>query len=218
MSENTKDLPNYVKNAPWRFRPILLVMVDMRDWLFRYSAINLLWFGLSITLILLPPATIGLYHVAWHTYHNEEPSIKLYLAGMKRYFWQSYVWALFMLIVLSTGFSALVYYMTQQIFIGIVFSLVVSLLLLGGLFHYLPYLILEKHPLKALKLSIFTALADPLNILMNAALIFIFGVPSIIVIAPIMFILPIVLALIGMYNLLNWLYNYDKIEGQVREI
>jgi len=26
------------------------------------------------------------------------------------------------------------------------------------------------------------------------------------------------LALIGMYNLLNWLYNYERIEGQVREV
>lgn len=218
MPDNSTELPDYAKNAPWRFRPILLAMVDMRDWLFRYSAINLLWFVLSLTIILLPPATIGLYHVAWHTYYNREPSLKLYIAGMKRYFWQSYIWAFFMLITLSMGFSALLYYTTHEIFIGIVFSVVVTVLLLGGLFHYLPYLVLEKHAFKALKLSVFTALADPFTILIYALLMFIFGIPSIIVVAPLMFILPIILALIGMYNLLNWLYNYDRMEGQIREI
>ena len=218
MVENQNELPEFAKDAPWQARPILLVMMDMRDWIFRYSAINLVWFALSLTVVLMPPATVALYDVAWHSYHNREPSIGQFLRSMKAYFWLSYAWALLMLSVLTLGGSAILYFTQNQMFIGIAFSVAVTLLCLGMLFHYLPYLVLEKHPLRALKLSIFTAIADPLNILMYAILFFIFGVPSIIVIAPIMFILPIALALIGMYNLLNWLYNYERIAGQAREI
>ncbi len=218
MAENPHELPEFAKGAPWQFRPLLLVMVDMRDWLFNYSAINLLWFVLSLTGILLPPATVALYEVAWHSYHDREPSLAQYIQGMKTYFWLSYVWALLMMVVFSLGGGAVLYFMGQELFIGIVISVAITLLCLAMLFHFIPYLILEKNGLRALKLSIFTALADPLNIVMYAILFFIFGVPSIIVIAPVMFILPIILALIGMYNLLNWLYNYERIEGNAREV
>lgn len=218
MAENQNELPEFAKDAPWQARPMLLVMMDMRDWLFRYSAINLVWFTLSLTVVLLPPATAALYDVAWHSYHNREPSIGQFLQGMKTYFWLSYAWALLMLGVLAIGGSAILYFMENQIFVGIAFSVAGTLLSLAMLFHYLPYLVLEKHPLRALKLSVFTAIADPLNILIYASFFFVFGIPSLIVIAPIMFILPMVLALIGMYNLLNWLYNYERIGGQARKI
>src|SRR5688572_19556656 len=83
---------------------------DVYNWLVPLTAINILWFLMSLTIILLPPATAGLFHVAYLVTRGEGPSVSEYFAGVLRWFWYSWLWGLTVVVFMGVAAFGLTFY------------------------------------------------------------------------------------------------------------
>ncbi len=210
--------PNYW----WRFQALKGVVVDLFDWLFMFSAVNLVWFLLSLTMIGLPPATVALFDIAYGAYRGRYPTVRRYLPLVRERLLTGWLWAGMNLLIVILGWSALQFYSAQgstfSTFVGgiIFFS---AILLLVFQFYLLPYIAIQDKTtvLQAYRNAIMTALADPYLLLFNSGLSLFILIPSIVVVAPLMLITPIFIALLGTYSLLEWLQHRGVIEPIVTD-
>lgn len=202
----------------WRLRPLQLAVIDLNDWLFSWVAINLLWVLLSLTVILLPPATAALFDSAQRAYRNQPPSPRHYLNQLRRWFVPSWLWAapnvvlfggLFLLGRAAAGAEILLAALGVLAFLAILLQ-----------FFFWPYMVLQEAPsvLRALRNSAFTALGDLVYAVVYLALSAFLLVTSVIVIAPILLIAPVLLALMTTYGLAAWLEHHDLLTGDKREL
>jgi uncharacterized membrane protein YesL len=92
----------------------LQVVIDtFKDWYYSMLglvSVNFLWFALSLTGILIPPATAGVYAVTHSIAHGEGQRISDFWAGMRRYLWLSLRWGLLNALVAAILFSNAVFY------------------------------------------------------------------------------------------------------------
>ncbi len=210
--------PNYW----WRFQALKGVVVDLFDWLFMFSAVNLVWFLLSLTMIGLPPATVALFDIAYGAYRGRYPTVRRYLPLVRERLLTGWLWAGMNLLIVILGWSALQFYSAQgstfSTFVGgiIFFS---AILLLVFQFYLLPYIAIQDKTtvLQAYRNAIMTALADPYLLLFNSGLSLFILIPSIVVVAPLMLITPMFIALLGTYSLLEWLQHRGVIEPIVTD-
>lgn len=201
----------------WRFHALKGVVVDLFDWLFMFSAVNLIWFLLSLTIIGMPPATVALFDVAYGAYRGRYPTVRRYLPLVRKRLLTGWLWAGLNLLIITLGWSALQFYGAQGFALstfvgGVIFFL--TILLLVFQFYLLPYLAIQEKTslLQAYRNAIMTALADPFLLLFNSGLSLFILIPSIVVIAPLMLIAPVFIALLGTYSLLEWLQHRGLIE------
>ena len=73
-------------------------------------AVNILWVGLSLPLITLPPATGGLYYVTNRIAHGYAVRVRTFFEGFRQYFVKSWQLALANLLVLAVTWANLVFY------------------------------------------------------------------------------------------------------------
>ena len=86
-----KDLPYTRLNALQR------TVWDVYNWLVPLVAINLIWTGLSMTLILLPAATLALYDIAYLAHRGHGPEVKQYLAAIRQRLLAGSLWGVALL-------------------------------------------------------------------------------------------------------------------------
>ncbi|MBZ0294250.1 MAG: DUF624 domain-containing protein, partial [Anaerolineae bacterium] len=127
-----------IRNARF-LKPIYLAAVDLYDWLFPFIAINVLWFVCSLTVILLPPASAALFEIAQRAYDNDMPTPRTFFSAMRRWWWRSWLWAGFNLVLVAAVAFSFQFYRTQ-LPAGIgdaaaaFIALIVILLVVGQLF------------------------------------------------------------------------------------
>ncbi len=202
----------------WRLKPIQWLILDLNDWLFPLMAINMLWVLLSITLVLLPPATAALFDLAYESYRGIAPAPRTYLAHMRRRFWKSWAWALANLIV----FGALVVLGRAASGSEIALAVlgIVGALCIMAQFYFWAYVVLQEQPelLRALRNSVFTALGGLFYIALYLAITLAILIPSLILIAPILLITPVLLTMLCLNSLIGWLQHHKILNAEAREL
>lgn len=201
----------------WRFRPLKQVALDIQDWLMMLAAVNILWFMLSLTVILLPPATLALYDVAYAAYRGRYPTPRLFLSSVLERLFVGWGWGIVNSFVLLFAITTARYYYalatpTADFFRGVVIFVTVAFFALQ--FYFLPYLAMQEKPTiyQAARNALFTTFADPFLLLLNGGIAFIILVPAVVIVAPLILIVPIAIALLATYSLLGWLTHHGLID------
>jgi hypothetical protein len=202
----------------WRLRPIQLIVIDLFDWLFPFFGINLVWLLASLTVVLMPPATATLFEIVYDAHRGVVPDARRFRSGIRRWFWKSWGWASGNLVVLATAF-----------FLGrsadgnpIVLAVagVIPAVVIVGQFYFWPYMMLEVEPqlIRALRNSIFTALGGLPYLISYLALALFIAIPGIVTIAPFLFVVPVIMAMISTYSLVAWLAHQGILHNEQRDL
>ncbi len=139
-------------------------------------AVNVLWVGLSLPLITLPPATGGLYYVTNRIAHGYAAQVRTFFEGFRQYFIKSWQLALANLLVLAVTWVNLVFYgQLNNLWIRLLRILLLYILAfwLAMQIYTFPLLLEQEH--KRLKLVLRNAallvLADPVFTVILAVLL-----------------------------------------------
>ncbi len=201
----------------WRLRPIQLILIDLSDWLMGFVGINLLWVIASLTVILLPPATAAIFEAALGAFQNQPPTTGQFFASMRRWFALSWLITLANLLILGGLFllGRLVY--PNEIPLAML--AVAAGCFVWIQFFFWPFLLLQTRPspFQALRNSAFTIMGDLPYFTGYLALVILIAIPSVIVIAPMLLITPVLIALINTYSLGIWLQRQGILTTEARE-
>lgn len=202
----------------WRLRPFQWLIVDLFDWLFPFCAVNLLWVLCSLTIVLFPPATASLFEVGHRAYQGQPPTAHAFITGIRRWMRPAWLWAApnALLVALAVGIGRSPGVSEAA---AVVLAAGVALILLAQAYVW-PYMMVQETPelRRALRNSLFTVLADPLLTGVNIGLTVVIGIPGLLVIAPALFILAVLFALLYTYTLIAWLNHHGVLAGPVREL
>jgi hypothetical protein len=198
-------------------QPVLLRLVlDLYNWLVPLAAINIIWLFMSVTIILLPPATAALFHVAHLVIRGEGPTVGNFLAGIRKWWLKSWLWGLTLAAYVVISFFALTFYSAMTSPVGIVlFAISAVVILVIGLtqFYFWPYLMLQEQPsiLLALRNSALTVLGAPLLVLLNVVIALVLLAVGLALLVPFAFFVPVTIAFLSTYTLVNWLKRRDML-------
>lgn len=155
-----------MQNLPAPLRVIAQAFVDWWDDWIGQIIITLAWMLCWVTIVLGPPATLGLYHVTNRLAHGEGLGLGGLVEGGRRYFLTSWLWATLNLLALLVIMVDLMFYaQIQAAWAGLLLGTLVVLGLTWLLvqFYALPFLVEQEH--KSLKMALrnglFVALASP---------------------------------------------------------
>lgn len=183
---------------------------DVYNWLVVLVAINIMWVLLGLTVVLIPPATAGLFHVAHQVTRGEGPTVTAYMAGMRRWFLRSYLWGLLLVVYGAVSLVALSFYsastsLVADLLLGLAALIIVFV---GSMqLYFWPYMMLQEKPsfLIAQRNAAFTLLGDPLAALVNVGVAVILLVLSVVLVIPFVILMPVVVAFWLTYTLIYWL-------------
>lgn len=194
---------------------------SLRDWyngMISFVALNGLWFGAALTVVLFAPATAGLYAVAHSSVRGTGQHIDDFMQGARRDVWLSLRWLLANLLAGGVFAVNLGFYGSAS---GLVPKLIlIALITLGLLWlamqlYVWPFLLVQddRRLRVALRNAAFLTLAAPvytLTLLAGAALAAIFSLATI---APLALFLTSFLALLGSRAVLDRLQAFGKLPG-----
>lgn len=201
-------------------RPALSVIGETaRDWYYTMLglvSINALWFILSLTIILLPPATAGMYAATNSVAHGTGQRFGDFWDGARRSLWLSLRWAVANVVVAAVLWSNILFYSSLAGSAAFVVRALVGLLALVWLatqFYVWPFLLEQedKHLRVALKNALFLSLASPLYtliLLITVALLIVF---SLVTVLPLVIFLMSFVSLLGNRAVLERLTVYGKL-------
>ncbi|NLF79403.1 MAG: hypothetical protein GX573_27230 [Chloroflexi bacterium] len=198
-----------------------VVWNTVRDWyngMVGLAAMNFVWLMLSLTVVLLPPATAGMYVVTHSIAHGTGAHFSDYGSGMRRYAWLSYHWAL---VTVSTGTVWGVcfrfYGAVASDFGGVVQAVLAAVGLVGLAvqFYVWPFLIVqdEKRLGLALKNALFLTLANPVYTLILLGTVALALIFSLIAILPLAVFAVSFISLLGSRAVVERLTTYGKLPG-----
>jgi uncharacterized membrane protein YesL len=187
---------------PASFRVIGRAIVDWWDSWFDLLGVVIVWLVAQVTIVLGPPATFGLYYVAYRLTNGESLGIRGLIEGGRKFFWQAWLWALLNLLVIITVAVNLNFY--GQFEGDWRFFVQVLLIFLSGLwfisqFYTLPFVfeLKEEKVLLALRNGIMTALAAPFFTLILFIVASLIAIVCTITVLPIFMGVPAIIPLLG---------------------
>lgn len=147
-----------------------VVWKTIRDWynsMIGLAALNLLWIALSLTIVLLPPATVGVFAITNSIARGKGQQWDVFWTNARRYGWISARWALINVAVVAVFVVNMMYYGKLDNTLGVFMSIALIVVGLGWLtlqFYFWPFVIEQeqKSVRIALKNSLFLTLAEPL--------------------------------------------------------
>lgn len=198
---------------------LAVIWETLRDWwdsMVGLATFNLLWLGVSLTVILCPPATAGLYAVTNSLAHGKGQRLDDFVAAARRYAWVSWRWAL---LNLALGALLVVNFAFYGSLEGTAaFLIQAALVSVSGVwlvmqFYVWPFLIEQeqKHLRTALRNALFLALANPLYTLILLVVSGLAIVFSLVAILPLGFFTTSFLALLGNRAVVERLTHYGKL-------
>lgn len=194
------------------------------DWV-NMVALTLLWWLCWLTVVLGPPATFGLYHVANRLAYGQSVGPPGWWQGARRYFWQSWLWFVvnvLALLVLSVNYFF--YAGLQAEWAGYLqaFFILLALVWLGLQFYALPLFMEqeEKSLWQSWRNGALTILASPGHALVILSAAFLIAAFSIRTLAPLFLGIPYLLALLGSRSVRERLetfgLRYSEANGEQR--
>ena len=171
-----------------------LIWESIRDWYdnaIGLATLNLLWVAISLTVVLMPPATAGMVAVTNSVAHGTGQSWEIFWQNARRYGWLSVRWALlnlFAIVLIVVNFS---YYGTTNSTLSTIIQIIVAasgLLWFATQFYFWPFLIEQdrKSVRVGLKNALFLALAEPLftvMLLSTAGVVILFSIVTVVPLA-----------------------------------
>jgi hypothetical protein len=193
----------------------------VRDWyngMVGLATMNFIWLLMSLTVVLLPPATAGLYVVTNSIARGTGGRIEDFAAGARAYAWLSFRWALVNVavgVVFAVNFS---YYGATGTFFGAVVQMILAaagLLWIAVQFYVWPFLIeQEKKQVRlALKNALFLTLANPIYTFIMLGAVGMVLVVSLIAILPVAVFATSFVSLLGNRAVIERLRTYGKLPG-----
>ena len=181
------------------------------------AVMNALWLGASLTIVLLPLATAGLYNTTNSLVQGKGQRLEVFLDGAREYWWLSIQWALINLVVMVVLFVNLYFYgeiaagPLASAFLFFVSSL--ALLWVAMQFYIWPVLIVQrqKNIQVALKNALLLSLASPLY---SLVLLVVGGIVislSIILLVPLAVFTFSFLAMLGNHAVIERLTTFNKL-------
>ncbi len=191
---------------------------SLRDWyngMVGLAVLNFLWFVLSLTVILLPPATAGIMVVMNSLAHGTGAHLSDFGPAVRRYAWVSYRWALLnaaAVVIFLVGFRFYGAIGTIGVFIQ-VFFVTAGLLWIATQFYTWPFLLEQedKRLRLALKNGLFLTLANPIYTLILLGMVAVAVVLSAVTILPIAVFATSFIALLANRAVRERLITYGKL-------
>jgi hypothetical protein len=202
-----------------RYLAVLRVLSDVYNWLIPLVTINILWFVLSLTVILMPPATAALYDTAYRALRGEGPQVREYLGAVRRWLLPAWIWGALTVFFLALTLVALSFYGEMVGGLGAALYFLaagIALFFMLTQFYFWPYMLLMEKPSirLALRNAALTVLGDPLYTLWNAAISALLLAVGVILVMPVAVIVPVFIAFLGTYGLRAWLYFRGLLPAQ----
>lgn len=205
-------------------RPALRVIGETaRDWYYSMLGlvtINALWFVLSLTIILLPPATAGMYAATNSVAHGTGQRLGDFWEGARRWIWVSLRWALVNIVVAAVLWSNTLFYSSlaesAALFVRVLVGSL-ALVWLAAQLYVWPFLIEQedKRLRIALKNALFLTLASPLYTFILLVTLALLTLLSLATILPLAVFLMSFVALLGNRAVLERLTVYGKLPQPV---
>lgn len=147
-----------------------VVWDTIRDWyhsMIGLTALNLLWIALSLTVVLLGPATAGVYAITNSIAHGTGQQWDVFWTNARRYGWISVQWALLNAAVIVVFGVNYTFYGATDSGLGLVMQLVLAVcgvLWFATQFYFWPFMLQQeqKSVRIGLKNALFLTLAEPL--------------------------------------------------------
>jgi uncharacterized membrane protein YesL len=187
---------------PAPFNVILQAAEDWWDHVFSLSVMGLLWVVCWVTVILGPPATVGLYYVVNELTQGHNPGLRGMVEGGRRFLLKSWLWGLLNLLAAVVFFVGFVFYGQIRAVWGALLQGVVLLMALiwwGAQVYVLPYLMeQEQQDLRlALRNGLLTTFASPLYTFVLLLVTVVLLVVSVVIIFPLIAGAPGLIAALG---------------------
>jgi hypothetical protein len=183
---------------------------DTYNWLIVLVAINILWLLTSLTVLLLPPATAGLFHIARQVTRGEGPTVSAYLSGVYRWLWPSLLWGLLLVVWMGLALLAMAFYASTESAIALLLFGAVALLTLFFTLiqcYFWPYMMIQERPnlVVAQRNAAYTLLGAPFPNALYASLALVWLGIGVVLVIPFAVISPVMTALWLTYTLIDWL-------------
>jgi uncharacterized membrane protein YesL len=189
---------------------------DGWDALFVVGALNLAWLALSVTVVLLPPATVALFESMDELASGRTPGLREYFAFVRRRFLRAWIWALWAIAGITIASVNVQYWNdTSGSFVWLsAASAVIGLLFAVSLLYVWPFLFRQTEGGlgRAIRNSILAVLAAPLFALTLALAIAVLVAVSAILILPLAVFLTALLGLISTHAVTDRLRAFGKLE------
>jgi hypothetical protein len=201
----------------WRFNAVQEAAIEVYNSLLPLVAINMLWFLLSITIVLMPPATAALYQIAYLSKKGHSPNVPEYLRAIKRWLLKSWLWGVGNLLLIVAGVAAFRFYSGIANSIGnLLLIATTAILVFVGLvqFYFWPYMVVQEKPYigRAIQNAAFTILADPIQAFVYCGITLFLIIASVLLIAPIAVITPTIVTYLGVFSLLDWIKHHGLLD------
>ncbi len=190
--------------------------VDLKDALFLLAGLNILWTLLSLTVVLLPPATAAMFEATHELVRGRAPEVREYLRAVRRHFARSWAWTLVNVLAWIVLLANLFFYgalrdvwavVLQALFTGFAAFWLISQ------FYVWPFLFeqAEMSLRWALRNAIFTVFAAPVFSLTLALLGALMLVVSLLLVAPLVLATTAFLCLIANHAVIDRLRAFHKV-------
>lgn len=196
--------------------PLQIIGQALRDWWddwVNVVLVNLAWILSWFTIVLGPPATLGLYHVTNQLAHGQSRGLGGLWEGIRRYFWVSWLWFLLnLVVVLILTVNVWFYLGINAAWAGFLAVFVVALAVIWWIvqFYALGYLMEQKRKNLGLALrnGLFTALSAPGYSLVVASAALLLAALSIALVFPLLLGGPALIAALGTRAVLERVKSY----------
>lgn len=196
-------------------RVVRAALRDGWDALLVVGALNLVWLGLSLTIILLPPATVALFESMDELASGRSPGVRDFLGAVRRRFlgaWLWAVWAMAGITIVTVNVrywgdsgGALVWLAAAFAVLGMLFGI--------SLLYVWPFVFRQQEGglVRAIRNSILTVLAAPLFAVSLAILLVLVVAVSAVLILPLAVFTSGLLGLIATQAVTDRLRAFDKL-------
>jgi uncharacterized membrane protein YesL len=190
--------------------------VDFKDALLLLAGLNILWMLLSLTLVLLPPATATMFEATHELVRGRAPEVREFFDGVRRHFLRAWAWALVNVVAWTVLLANLLFYgafrdvwavMLQALFAAFTAFWLVSQ------FYVWPF-VFEQAEMSlrwALRNALLTVFAAPVFSLTLAALGAITLLLSVLLVAPLVLATTAFLCLVANHAVIDRLRAFRKL-------
>lgn len=187
---------------------------DAWDALVSLAALNFIWFALSLTVVLLPPATVAMFEATNQLARGRQVEAVEYLGAVRRQFLRSWAWALLNAVVIGLLVVSVVFYdrpepwaaAVRSLFLLATFAWLVAQLMVW------PYVFEQDEPSlrRAIRNALLTVLGAPVFSIMIGAIVAAVLVVSAVVLVPVAFMTTAFLCLLGSHAVRDRLVAFGK--------
>jgi uncharacterized membrane protein YesL len=187
---------------------------DAWDAFVQLALLNLVWFGLSLTVVLLPPATVAMFEATNELARGRTPAVADFVRAIPRYFLPAWGWAILNVAVGTVlGVNLAFYSNPEPLHLALrgLFLLATLLWVVSQLLVW-PYRFEQTDPSLrlALRNALLTTLAAPVFSLILGAVVALVAVLSAVLLAPLPFFSAAFLCLLGNHAVLDRLVAFGK--------